>query len=49
VATLNDYDYSDYDGGTTETCDASEFEAAVFLKEPRIVMNVNDNLSFEER
>ena len=40
---------SDGAGVTTEQCGASTYNAAVFLKEPKIVVTVNDRLRFEER
>ena len=49
MALLNDWPYTDYEGNTTEECTISGRDATIFLKEPRIVMSVNDGTSFEER
>jgi len=37
VATLNDYKYTDGAGSATTTCDAANYEPAVFLEEPNVV------------
>lgn len=37
LATLNDYPYTDGGGTGTDTCEAANHNASVFLKEPRVV------------
>lgn len=49
VATLNEYPYTDSGGDTTESCLATDVNATIFLKQPRTVVSVDDNLSFTER
>ena len=37
IATLNDYPYTDFDGGTPDTCKAPSVNATIFLEEPKIL------------
>jgi len=37
LVTLNEYPYTDGGGSKTDTCEAANYKASVFLKEPRVV------------
>ena len=50
ITRLNDYEYTDYRGQTTEECALSpSIPVAVDISEPSVVAGMNSQTSFEER